>query len=93
MRWPPELRIWENGGGIKALHSMEMLQSFWAHLHEVRMLVVERRVEDDLLGRHGGDVAGRNGSHCCLLGVVGWVVVEHLRSLIGIGAVCRLRSW
>ena len=43
------------------------------------MLVVERRVEDDLLGRHGGDVAGRNGSHCCLLGVVGWVVVEHLR--------------
>jgi len=71
MRWPPELRIWENGGGIKVLHLMEMLQSFWAHLHEVRMLVVERRVEDDLLGRHGGDVAGRNGSHCCLVLLVG----------------------
>lgn len=40
---------------------------FGAHLHEVRVLVVERRVEDDLLGRHGGDVAGRNGSHCCLV--------------------------
>ena len=44
--------------------SVRVIKIWKLHLHVVGVLVIERRVEDDLHSRKRCDVAGWNGSHC-----------------------------
>ena len=93
MRWPPELKICKRERCVR----MDTATSGWDRgtcLDVVGALVVEGRVEDDLVGRLRSDVTrGKRGGHsgefcgCCWLESFG---LEIFRRALGLGTLVIL---